>query len=87
MQSLMHAGTESCTGVNINLKLILISRWNFLPGRLDQNITDGKRMEKAFPVIDPVLILCIGAFHRPFTDIYIPLHFRKHIPDFTKKLL
>ena len=68
----MLARAERCSRINLNEKLVLMFLRNLLPGRLDQDIIHGKRLEILFPVVDPVLILCFALGDGPLSQI------RKH---------
>ena len=83
----MHAGAEGGSRVDLDDELILILLRNLLPGRLDQEIADGKRMEEGLPVIDPVLILRIRAIDRAAADIDILLHLVEGFLHLLKQLL
>ena len=68
----MLARAERCSRIDLNEKLVLVFLRNLLPGRLDQDIIHGKRLEILFPVVDPVLILCFTLGDGPLSQI------RKH---------
>ena len=85
--SLMHAGAEGGTRIDRDDELIPILLRNGFPGRLDQEIPDGKRVEEGLPVIDPVLILCVGGIDRAEADIDILLHLIEGFLHLLKQLL
>ena len=67
--------TKLCGLMFTGSNLVLIGLIQFFPGRFDQNIINRKGMEKLFPVIHPVDILCLAACDLAASDIYIAAHF------------
>ena len=52
-------------GIDMHDHLAFIFRLYFFPGRNDQDIIHIELVKIFFPVIDPVLVLCLGFFYRP----------------------
>ena len=54
-----------------------------LQGKDMSQATDEELMEKFFPVVDPVLILCLRLFNRTLTNIHKCTQFFQGISDVT----
>ena len=68
---LMHTSAKSSARIDMKDHFPFILFFNLFPGRYDQNIIYIKLMEVFFPVIDPVLILCLGLFNTALSNIHI----------------
>ena len=66
----MHARSERGSRVNMDDHAVPVFLLYFLPGGNDQNIIHVKLFEILFPVVDPVLVLCLGCGDGTLTDIH-----------------
>ena len=66
----MHSCTKGSSRINVEDHLVLIFCLHFFPGRYDQNVVYIELMEVLFPVIDPVLVLCLGFCDGCLSDIH-----------------
>ena len=67
---LMHAGAESCAGIDVeDQRGLLICDLRLLPGGNGQNIVDPELMEVLLPVVDPVQVLGFFNGDGPLADI------------------
>ena len=66
----MHSCTKGSSWINVEDHLVLIFCLHFFPGRYDQNVVYIELMEVLFPVIDPVLVLCLGFCDGCLSDIH-----------------
>ena len=84
---LVHTGSKCCTRVNVKDHFVLIFFFDFFPGWNDQDIIYIELMEKFFPVVDPVLIFCLGFFDRAFSDVHESTQFFQCVSYITKNAL
>ena len=66
----MLTSTKSSTRIDLDQQFVLICLRNLLPGWLDQDIIYGKWLKILFPVVDPVLVLCLRSGDRALTHIH-----------------
>jgi len=72
---LVHTGSEGCARINMDDHLVFVLFLHFFPGRNDQNVVHIELLEIRLPVIDPVLVLCLGLCDRTFSQIQKFLQF------------
>ena len=65
----MHAGSEGSAGIDLHQQLVLVLLRYGLPGGFNQDMVHGKRLKVLFPVVDPVLILCLARSDGPGAQI------------------
>ena len=66
---LMHACSKGRSRVNLHQKLVLVLLRYGFPGRLNQNIVHCKGLKVLFPVVNPVLVLCLRRGDGPGAQI------------------
>ena len=66
----MFSGSERGSRIDLDQELVLMLFRDLLPRRLDQDMINRKRFEVLFPVVDPVLSVCLGLCDLRGTDIH-----------------
>ena len=83
----MHTRSKCSARIDVDDHFILIFRFYFLPGRNNQNVVYIELFEVLFPVVDPVLVLCLRFRDGALAKIQKFLHFCKCFADICKNLL
>ena len=83
----MHTRSKGCARIDMDDHFIPVFRLYFLPGRDDQNVVHIELFEILFPVVDPVLVLCLRLCDGALSKVQELLHFCKCRADICKNLL
>ena len=83
----MHTRSKGCARIDMDDHFITVFRLYFLPGRDDQNVVHIELFEILFPVVDPVLVLCLRLCDGALSKVQELLHFCKCRADICKNLL
>ena len=83
----MHTRSKGCARIDMDDHFIPVFRLYFLPGRDDQNVVHIELFEILFPVVDPVLVLCLRLYDGALSKVQELLHFCKCRADICKNLL